>query len=311
MGQLPDNLKPVICIAGPTASGKSSWAIDIAKSVDGEIINADSMQIYDTLHVITARPSLEEMADVPHHLFGQIPISHQFSTGQWVEEAVDQIMDCLSRGKTPILVGGTGLYFKALTDGLAIVPDPGLAAIKRSKEFLKEGIEILRAEAQRLDPVASARVLGDDSQRLLRIVSVGLGTDKPLSAWQANTKPIIPQGYWLGAVLMPDREVLYKKINDRFEWMMEHGGLEEVQVVREMSLNPALTAMKAIGVPPFLDFLDGKISYEEAISRAQRDTRRYAKRQFTWFRGQAEHWFSVKNSNDRLKFRQKISHFYI
>jgi len=311
MGKLPDNLKPVICIAGPTASGKSAWAVEIAKSVDGEIINADSMQVYDSLHIITARPHKNEMEGILHHLFGHVPVTHKYSTGQWTKDATDQILDCLSRDKTPILVGGTGLYFKALVDGLAHIPEPGLEAKAQTEALLSQGIDVLRLEAERLDPVASARVLGKDPHRLARIVSVGLGTDKPLSAWQSDTKPVLPPGFWLGAVILPDRESLYARINARFTEMMRSGGLEEVKKVHKMELDRSLTAAKAIGVPPFLDFLDGKISYEEAISRAQRDTRRYAKRQFTWFRGQARDWISVKNSNDRRMFRQKISNFYI
>ncbi len=311
MGKLPDNLKPVICIAGPTASGKSAWAIDIAKSVDGEIINADSMQVYDTLQILSARPSHADMAEVPHHLFGHVPITQQYSTGIWVKEAVDCILNCLSRGKTPILVGGTGLYFKALTEGLADIPDPGQAALSYAEDLSAQSIEALREEAERLDPVATALVLGADPHRLMRIVSVARGTGKPLSVWRSETKAILPRAYWFGAVLMPERSWLYDRINRRFEKMMETGGIEEVKMVRNMKVDPALTAMKAIGVPPFIEFLEGKISYEEAVSRAQRDTRRYAKRQFTWFRGQAKHWHSVKNSNDRRKCRQKISHFYV
>jgi len=308
MAKLPHNMKPVICIAGPTASGKSAWAIDLAKTVDGEIINADSMQVYQEMHIITARPEPKDMAGIPHHLFGHVSAANRYTTGIWLKEATDQILDCLARSKTPILVGGTGLYFKALTQGLAAIPQPEPSAIRHLGEM---SISQLRNEAERLDAKAAARVLGEDRHRLERVVSVALGTAQPLSAWQADTKPEIPSEYWLGAIILPERELLYERINARFDKMMESGGLDEVKRLKEMGLDMSLTAAKAIGVPPFTDFLNGKISYEEALSRAKRDTRRYAKRQFTWYRGQARDWFCVNNSKDRGVFRQKISRFYV
>ena len=308
MAKLPHNMKPVVCIAGPTASGKSAWAIELAKAVDGEIINADSMQVYKELHIITARPGPEETTDIPHHLFGHVSASEQYTTARWLSEATDMILDCLSRSKTPVLVGGTGLYFKALTEGLAAIPQPDASVVR---EIEKISTTELRLIAEDIDPIATARVLGDDRRRLERIVTVARGTSKTLSAWQASTKPEIPSEFWLGAVILPEREELYGRINKRFDQMIKNGGLDEVKRLKKMGLNMNLTATKAIGVPPFIEFLDGKISYEEALSRAKRDTRRYAKRQFTWFRGQARDWFCVKNSNGKEAFRQKISHFYI
>lgn len=311
MGRLPDNLNPIICIAGPTASGKSAWAVELAQAVDGVIINADSMQVYRDLHILSARPSLDEMKDVPHHMFGHISAAQQYSTGQWLVEVQDQILECLARQKTPILVGGTGLYFRALTHGLANVPKPDAKALQIAERLNTESIDLLRAEAEKLDPIASARVLGDDPHRLMRIVSVARGTEKPLSEWQKDTKPIIPSGFWLGTVILPDREILYERINNRFDEMMASGGLDEVKNLRRQGFGTEMTAMKAIGVRPFMEYLNGKISYEDALLRAKRDTRRYAKRQFTWFRGQAKDWFCVKNAHDKRVFRQKISNFYV
>ncbi len=308
MEKLPDNLKPVICIAGPTASGKSAWAIELAQAVDGEIINADSMQVYQPLSIITARPAVHEMENIPHHLFGHVDGTRQYSTGQWLKEVTVQILDCLARHKTPILVGGTGLYFKALTEGLASIPQPEDNVLRRLEE---KSISELRTDAETLDPIAAARILGEDRQRLLRVVSVALGTEKTLSAWQRDTKPVVPKNYWMGAVILPEREALYDRINARFDRMILNGGLEEVKLLNVMGLDKGMTIMKAIGVPPFLDHLSGKISFDDALFRAKRDTRRYAKRQFTWFRGQARDWFCVKNSTDKGEFRQKISHFYI
>lgn len=304
-------MKPVICIAGPTASGKSAFAVQIAKSVDGEIINADSMQVYSDLHILTARPSIGEMQGITHHLFGHVTPSAQYSVGQWTHDATTVVLDCLVRGKTPILVGGTGLYFKALTDGLAQIPEPSEGAKQKAQSLLDEGFDALRAAATQIDPTAASKVLGNDPHRLMRIVSVGEGTQKTLTDWRATTMPVIPADYWFGTVLLPERELLYDRINNRYEDMLGNGGLDEARAFLALGLDPGLTAMKAIGVPPLLEYLKGKISYEEAVSRAKRDTRRFAKRQFTWFRGQAKHWNCVKNANDRAKFRQKISRFYV
>ncbi len=304
-------MKPVICIAGPTASGKSAWAIELAKTVDGEVINADSMQVYKDLHILSARPDEKEMENIPHHLFGHVDGQVRYSTGRWLRDVVPVILDCLARQKTPILVGGTGLYFKALTEGLAAIPQPSAEAIDRAEHLRREGFEKLRQEAERVDPVAFARVLGDDPQRLMRIVSVALGTDHPLSVWQRETRPVIPKGYWVGAVLLPDREKLYDRIDKRYVAMVSGGGLVEAKSLFDKQLAADLPVMKAIGVPPLLEFIMEKISLEEAVFQAQRDTRRFAKRQFTWFRGQAKHWFCVNNAASKGVFRQKISEFSI
>ena len=212
---IPDKAR-ILCLAGPTASGKSAWAVRLAKTYDGEIINADSMQVYADLQILSARPALDEMEGVPHHLFGHIDGSVRYSVGAWLREVMPVIDDCITRGKTPILVGGTGLYFKALTVGLAVVPEPNHDAVKAADDFLAKGIDVLRRKAEQLDPVAAARVLGDDPQRLLRIVPVGLGTGKPLSVWQSETKPAVLPSAWTGAILLPERAALYGCINQRF-----------------------------------------------------------------------------------------------
>jgi len=284
-------MKPIHCIAGPTASGKSAYAVALAKKLDGEIVNADALQVYRELQVLSARPTTEEMQNVPHHLFGHISASERYSTGKWLREADTLIINILARGKTPILVGGTGLYFKALTEGLAQVPDPGDAARQRAQDILdKKGIEALREKAFALDTPATAKVLGHDPQRLLRIVSVALGTDKPLSIWQKDTRPVLPPGVWTGTVLLPPREELYAKINARFENMVRDGGLEEARRIRVLDLSPDLPAMKAIGLRELSAHLDGKLSLEHAIDQASRETRRFAKRQYTWLRGQMQNW---------------------
>lgn len=290
------DIKPVICIAGPTASGKSALAIEMAKLCKGEIINADSMQVYRDLQVLSARPTLEEMEGIPHHLFGHVDGAQRYSVGEWARDAIPCIIDCLARGHQPIVVGGTGLYFKALTDGLASVPEPTDQAKVEAQDLLTKGITVLRAKAEALDPIATARVLGDDPQRLSRIVSVALGTDKPLSAWQKQTRPLIPPGFWCGVLIMPQREKLYEIINDRYSDMVAAGGLDEAQSIRVRNLPADLPVRKAIGLQPLLEYLQGRISYDTALFEAKRDTRRFAKRQFTWFRGQTEGWLCVEDA---------------
>ena len=300
-------MNPVVCIAGPTASGKSAWAVSLAKTVGGEIINADALQVYSDLQVLSARPTHDEIAEVPHHLFGHIKGSRRYSTGKWLDEAVPVILDVLGRGRVPILVGGTGLYFKALTEGLAAVPTPEQAAVDAAQALLDtKGIAALRAKAESLDPVAAARVLGDDPHRLLRIVNVATGTEKPLSVWQADTRPIIPNGYWRGAVLLPERQVLYERINARYGDMIKNGGLDEAKSVLVKNYAPNLPMMKAIGLTPLVAHLKGETDFETALELSKRDTRRFAKRQFTWWRKTNADWSRIETQNDREKFSANL-----
>lgn len=305
-------MKPILCIAGPTASGKSSWALELAKKHDGEVINADALQVYAELQILSARPTETEMQGIPHHLYGHVPSRERYSTGKWLKDVDTLIIEILARGKTPILVGGTGLYFKALTEGLAQIPNPDLTATQQAQHILDEdGIQSLRAEAERLDPVATARILGDDPQRLLRIVGVALGTKYPLSVWQKNTKPLIPPGSWQGAVLLPDRVRLYQKINQRFAVMANSGGVNEAQAMLSLGLDEALPAMKAIGLRDLMGHLRGEADLETAIETAARETRRFAKRQYTWLRGQMKNWPKIETDADKqsaFKFEPNITH---
>ncbi len=285
-------MKPVVMIAGPTASGKSALAVRLAHHLDGEVINADSMQVYKDLRVISARPSEAEMEGVPHHLFGHVDGSVRYSVGAWLREAVPVILDCLARGKYPICVGGTGLYFKALTDGLADIPDVPPSVIERLKQRLAdEGYPALAAKAVEVDPRAAGRLLGEDPQRLLRILSVYEHSGQPLSFWQSKTRPIIPSGFWRGIMLDPPRGELYRRINDRFLTMVDNGGFAEVERLRARGLPYDLPVMKAIGVRQ----LEGADN-SAWINLCQRDTRRFAKRQKTFFRKYAHNWAW----NDRL-----------
>ena len=297
-------MNQVVCIAGPTASGKSALAIELAKSSGGEVINADALQVYADLRVLSARPSAREEASVPHHLFGHVDSSVRYSVGLWLRDVQPVILDVLARGRVPIVTGGTGLYFKALTHGLAQVPVPSESGKSQAATYLAHGVSVLRDKAESLDPVAAARVLGDDPQRLLRIVEVALGTQKPLSVWQAQTNPVIPRGYWRGLVLLPDREALYARINSRFDGMTESGGFDEARRLAARSLDPMLPAMKAIGLRELIAVQDGAMSVQEGLEKAKRETRRFAKRQYTWFRGQAPDWPKASTPDDVETFRR-------
>ena len=300
-------MKPIICIAGPTASGKSAWALHIAKTVGGEIINADALQVYADLQILSARPTKAEMGNIPHHLFGHVRGNVRYSTGEWLREVQPVILGCLAREVVPILTGGTGLYFKALTQGIADIPPVSDTAMSQAQSLLDDdGIDALRRRAEEIDPVASARILGNDPQRLLRIVSVYNQTGHSLSHWHANTRPIIPKRFCCQAVLLPERQGLYDRINQRFESMVDGGGLDEAKRVFARHYDPALPMMKAIGLQQFFPYLRGEESLDACIELAKRDTRRFAKRQFTWFRGQAADWTSIANNAQKRDFEVNI-----
>lgn len=284
-----------LLIAGPTASGKTALALAAADRLDGEIINADSMQVYAGLRIITARPDEEETARAPHHLFGTIDPATRFSVGQWLGAAQARIAEIRARGRTPILVGGTGLYFNALTKGLAPVPEIDGEARARAAALLEaDGIEGLRAETLRVDPVATERIEPGDRQRHLRIMEVYLTTGAPLSELWSQTRPALVAGEWAGLVLEPSRAELYARIETRFDRMLETGALEEVRAFAERELDPALPSMKALGVPQLLALCRGEMDRETAIELSKRDSRRYAKRQMTWFRNQQSEWARIE-----------------
>ncbi len=300
-------MKPVICIAGPTASGKSAYAIDIAEAVGGEIINADALQVYSDLQVLSARPLDSEMAGLPHHMFGHVSGQTRFSTGAWVREVEPLILDILARGKAPILVGGTGLYFRALLKGIA-----NIAAVSKDVEaetalYLEaNGIVALRAEAEELDAVATARVLGHDPQRLQRIVNVAKSTGQALSVWQADTRPIVPLRFTRFCVLTPPRDILYDRINARYDTMLREGGLNEARAVFNKAYDEALPVMKAIGLRQLRGYFNETCSLDEAVDDAKRESRRFAKRQMTWFRNQPPRGQLLANRSDRDAFVKSV-----
>lgn len=284
-------MKPALLIMGPTASGKSALALALAERIGGEIINADSMQVYRDFRVLTARPTVEEEGEAPHHLYGHIDAAERYSTGRWLTDALAAIADIRARNKTPILVGGTGLYFKALTQGLAEMPsvDPDLRAALTERAATK-GAPALHAELAKLDPQTAARLEPNDTPRIIRALEVIETTGESITSFQANTKPALAAHEWRGLALTPDREALYAAINARFDKMLEQGALDEVRAFAARNLDPTLPATKAHGAPALSAYLRGEISLAAATEIGQRDTRRYAKRQFTWIANQMPGW---------------------
>ncbi|WP_323762708.1 tRNA (adenosine(37)-N6)-dimethylallyltransferase MiaA [Maricaulis sp.] len=288
-------MTPCLLIAGPTAAGKTALSLAAAARVGGEIINADSMQVYAGLPLITAQPDAAERGRAPHHLFGAVDPAVRYSVGQWTSDVLALISDIRGRGRVPLLVGGTGLYFNALTRGLAPVPEIGEVARARAAAVLEEaGLSGLRAEALRLDPVAANRVEAADRQRLLRIVEVVYETGKALSVFQADTVPPLAPSEWRGIVIEPDRDTLYQRIDQRFERMLDAGALDEISAFMKRDIDPDLPASKALGVPQLVAHLRGEMTLDEATELAKRDSRRYAKRQGTWFRNQASSWSRIR-----------------
>ena len=296
----------ILLLAGPTASGKPALALHAAKRLSGEIVNADSMQIYSGLEIIAAQPNAQERAAAPHHLFGVLDPSERCSVGRWAQMALDVIRDIQARERTPILVGGTGLYFKALVDGLAPAPDiPHGVEAEVQTLYETGGLDALRAEAERLDPAAAEKIACGDRQRLMRVIAVARAADRPLSHLQADTTPLIDPAAAFGVVINPDRAALYARIEARFDQMIAGGALEEARALAQRQLDASLPAMKAVGLPPLLAYRAGEIGLETAIETAKRDSRRYAKRQVTWFSNQHPGWARIA-SLDRGRQRGEL-----
>jgi tRNA dimethylallyltransferase len=286
-------------IAGPTASGKSALALDLAGQTQGTIINADSMQVYRDLRVITARPTPEQEARVPHRLYGHVDAAENYSVGRWCVDAGRAVTEAQRAGRLPIVVGGTGLYFKAQMRGLAPVPPVPAEIRARVRERLAvEGILELHAELQRRDPTSAQRLMPRDRARITRALEVVLATGRPLSDWhRQNIPPEVAATNVAKIFLLVDRAELYRRIDGRFDEMLASGALEEVRRLATRDLDPSLPAMKAHGVPWLIRHFKGEIALDQAAAEAKRDTRRYTKRQETWFRHQLPDWTWVAPEN--------------
>jgi tRNA dimethylallyltransferase len=281
-----------ILIAGPTASGKSALALALAEQLGGVIINADSMQVYRDLRVITARPNPQEEARVPHRLYGHVDAAQNFSVGHWVTDARAALAEAGALQRVPIFVGGTGLYFKALTQGLAAVP-PIPAEIRAAvrQRLATEGPAALHGELARRDQVSAARIRSGDRSRIARALEVIETTGRSLVDWHhEGMPPVLDPARAAKIFLTPDRNELRQRIDSRFDAMLAAGALAEVRALAARRLDPLSPAMKAHGVPWLLRHLEGEISLEAAADGAKRDTRRYTKRQMTWFRNQLPGW---------------------
>ena len=285
--------RTITLIAGPTASGKSDFALKLAQENEAVIVNADSMQVYSVLDIITARPSREDMALIPHYLYGYVAPDENYSTGKWLKDAIA----ILENIELPLIfVGGTGLYFKALTEGLAEIPDiPDCIREKWRDKLKNEGSLTLYKMLETIDEPVARRLSDRDGQRIIRALEVYEATGKTLSYWQSRkTRPAFENENVEKLLLLPDRNVVYERIEKRFDKMVENGALNEARALDKLGLAPSMPAMKAIGIPEFIDVLKGRKTIQAAIEEAKTNTRRYAKRQMTWFRHQlGDDWKKV------------------
>jgi tRNA dimethylallyltransferase len=285
-------LNKAVLIAGPTASGKSALALALAERFGGTIVNADSMQVYHDLRIITARPTAADEARAPHVLYGHVDAAENYSVGRWCRDVTAAVSAIHESGRLPILVGGTGLYFKTLATGLAAVPPvpPDIRQEVRSR-LASDGVASAYAELLRLDPQAAHRLMPNDRSRISRALEVFKATGRSLADWHREGMP--PPIDTKGAVkifLKTERDQLVARIEARFCAMLQAGGVEEVRALAARRLDPLLPAMKAHGVPWLIRHLNGEITLEQASAGAVMDTRRYAKRQLTWFRNQLPDW---------------------
>ncbi len=275
-----------------TASGKSALALGLAAKLEGVIVNADSMQVYRDLRVITARPTPEQEASVPHVLYGHVDAGENYSVGRWCIDAAAALAEARRAGRSAVVVGGTGLYFEALTKGLAAVPPVAehvRAAIR--KRLAAEGAAPLHAELARLDPVMAERLMPRDRTRIARALEVITATGRSLADWhREGMPPALDPSRAIKIFLSPDRDELRRRIETRFAAMLDAGALEEVRALAARGLDPALPAMKAHGVPWLIRHLNGEIALDAAAEAGVRDTWRYTKRQATWFRNRMPSW---------------------
>ncbi|EJT04864.1 tRNA delta(2)-isopentenylpyrophosphate transferase [Rhizobium sp. CCGE 510] len=279
-----------ILITGPTASGKSALAVELAKRHGGAVVNADSMQVYDTLQVLTARPSEEEMQGVPHHLYGHVPAGAGYSTGAWLRDVAALLPALKAAGRLPVFVGGTGLYFKALTGGLSDMPEiPEALREEFRTRLLEEGPEELYAELAEADPVMAASLNRQDGQRIVRALEVMKATGRSIADFQGRAGPVvIDGGQARKIVVLPDRAVLHQRINGRFEKMLGQGAEDEVKTLLALGLPAEAPVMKAIGVSQIAAMQKGEMTRDEVLEKGAAATRQYAKRQMTWFRNQMD-----------------------
>lgn len=300
-------MKKVILLAGPTASGKSELAIYIAKKINGEIINADSMQVFKEIKILSARP--EDYKNIKHHLYGFISVKKNFSTGEWIKHTEKKINEILKKKKTPIIVGGTGLYFKSLTDGIAQIPN--ISKAKRDKIiklFNQIGNDEFYKKLIKLDPKCKNKIVKNDKQRMIRFYEVKFYTKKSIFDWQKNTKNNLKDINFKKIFLNFPREVLLVKIEKRFKKMVDQGAIKEAKKFKKLGVSKILTSNNILGLKEIMSYLEGKMTLKDAVERSIIRTRQYIKRQMTWFRGQMKDWNEF-NDLKQADLRKKVLKF--
>jgi tRNA dimethylallyltransferase len=302
--------KPIL-IAGPTASGKSALALALARRFNGAVINADSQQVYRDWRILSARPTPEDEAQAPHFLYGHLALDAEYSAGAWLRGLSGALEQCRTRGLHSIITGGTGLYFKALTEGLAPIPPIPAAIRARAEAELRHlGLTRLYAELATRDPETAATLDRTNPMRVLRAWEVLESTGAGLAEWRrATAPPLLPLDRTVALALTPPRPWLHARCDARFDAMLKQGALDEASRVMALGLDPGLPGMKALGAPELMAHLAGQISLEEAATRARTATRRYAKRQLTWVRNQMFHWKVLigHNAAENLGFATELT----
>lgn len=297
-------MNKVILLAGPTASGKSDLAIYIAKKINGEIINADSMQVYKEIKILSARPT--NYKNIKHHLFGFLTIKKNFSSGEWLKAVEKKINQIFKKNKTPIIVGGTGLYFKVLTDGMAQIPNISILKRKRIITlFNKLGNKKFYNELLKLDPKCKNKIDINDKQRLIRFYEVKYFTKKSIFDWQSQTNSKLSYIKFVKLFLKFPRDYLLERSKKRFHKMIKDGALNEAKKIKNKKISSSLSANNILGLKELIEFIDEKISLEGAIERSLIRTRQYIKRQMTWYRGQMHDWITFEDLN-RVILKKKV-----
>ncbi len=300
-------MKKVILLAGPTASGKSDLAIYLAKKIDGEIINADSMQVFKEIKILSARPN--NYKGIKHHLYGFLSVKKNFSTGEWLKLVEKKVIQIIRKNKIPIIVGGTGLYFKALLDGLAKIPD--VKQTQRQKVtalYNKIGNKEFYKKLVKLDPKCKNKISSNDKQRMIRFYEVKFYTKKSIFLWQKETRHNLKNYHFIKLFLNLPRPFLLKKINKRFNQMMDNGALKEAQMFNNLGIHSQLTANNILGLKELISHLNGKTSIDYAFERSIIRTRQYVKRQMTWFRGQMKDWKDFEDPK-KSDLQKKVLNF--
>ena len=296
----------IILISGPTASGKSNFAISLAKKINGEIINADSMQVYKELRILTARPKQKDYQKIRHHLYGFLNVAKNFSTGKWLKLCQNKIKEIQSRNKIPILVGGTGLYFKALTDGLVKIPNIPLKVRNKIRNLQKKlGPKKFYSKLLKLDPNIKGKIIETDAQRSIRAYEVKYHTKKSLYDWFKNTKSKFQDDVFFKIYIDYPRPKLIERIASRSEQMLKDGAINEVKRFLKLKIKKDNSSNKVIGITEIKEHLENRLDLKEVHEKISIKTRQYAKRQSTWARGQMSSWNKI-NSKDLKKFLKKI-----